>query len=401
METPMNSGMPISTGSGSKLPTILVTVVATAAVMIAGLYALGFVRSTSDNVIVESVTPTISTTPEATTTPTAVTQSKVYSNQYLSVTIPAGWSYSTTQSGAINITKNNYILYINPQASQASGVEGGRFSEIAHGAPSVGAVLPGYDDSNGECGIREINQIPVIGSRTDLFSGPSTDACTNKPSDGSTAWYFSYISKTGGYFNERTGCSVDVNPCQYVITMAYDSKDVNKLPRKGNAMLNAMLSEMTSIAKTLVINSMAVLKTYTDSQNGFEFQYPSSLVLENPSKLQGMVVALGTPADFAQWARECPTDNCMGSPYVFDLATVWNTTLSQYIKAQGSSPSRIQTTLDGRLAYEEVHDVELPYYIITTENNGIVYLLTFYGASSKASFSSEQKQILSTFKFTK
>lgn len=398
----MNSGVPSSTGSSSKLPTILMTVLVTAIVIIAGMYALGFVAFQSGDVVVESVTPTppasmsVSLTPEATTTPTTVTQSKVYSNQYLSVTIPAGWSYSTTQSGAINITKNNYILYINPRAQQASGVEGGRFGEIALGAPSADAAVLEWP---GPCSAPVKTSATGGYSRYDYYTDRSYEQpCVKYPTDGSVVWYFSYMSKDGGYFNHTSTIQA---PYGYVITMAYNSKDVNKLPRKSNATLNAMLGEMTSIAKTLVINSTAGLKTYIDEQNGFEFKYSNSLVLENPSKLQGMVVALGTSADFAQWARECPSGNCMGSPYMFYVTTMWNTTLSQYIKEQGSSPSRIQTTLDGKLAYEEVHDVELPYYIITTENKGVVYRLVFLDASSKANFSSEQKQILSTFHFTK
>src|SRR3989344_3193736 len=76
--------------------------------------------------------PTNQVTP--TPNPTApLTQSQVYDNQYMKVIIPAGWSakQATNNPAALNITKGNYILFVNARAGQASGVEGGRFEEYA------------------------------------------------------------------------------------------------------------------------------------------------------------------------------------------------------------------------------------------------------------------------------
>ncbi len=402
MNTPMNSGMQMNADSASKLPTILVTVLLTAIVMIAGIYVFGFARSGSDEVVVESVTPmptastNVSTTPEATTTPTAVTQSKVYSNQYLSVTIPAGWSYSTTQSGAINITKNNYILYINPRAQQASGVVGGRFGEIATGAPSSDAVIleypgPCHDPMKVSAGVY---------SRYDYFTQKS-NSCEKQPSDGSNVWYFSYMSKDGGYLNYTATIQA---PYGYVITMAYNSKDVNKLPKQGNATLNAMLGEMTSIAKTLVINPATGLKTYTNEQYGFEFKYPNSLVMPDTRGTEGQWIEsffVAKPDVLERWKKECQ-QGCMGSPYLFSLHVDFgkNGTLDQYMQKQGSSSTRVRTTLAGKPAYEEQRGAYDEYYI-TTENNGKIYILDFHGATGKSNLTEEQQVILSTFKFTK
>src|SRR3989344_220423 len=144
METQMNSEIPTAPASNPKVGMIAGAV---ALLVVGGI--VGYVMGNRGVKPVVTTTPSSSASPSSnvtiapTTTPTTVTQSKVYSNQYLTVTIPAGWSYSTTQAGAINIIKNNYILYINPAASQASGVEGGRFGEIAGGAPSSDAVNNG------------------------------------------------------------------------------------------------------------------------------------------------------------------------------------------------------------------------------------------------------------------
>src|SRR3990167_6240843 len=82
-------------------------------------------------------------------------QASVYENNYLKITLSDGWTSSDAvmktygeegektlpNPAAVNITKGNYILYINANAQQASGVEGGRFAEIAMGAPSADAVV--------------------------------------------------------------------------------------------------------------------------------------------------------------------------------------------------------------------------------------------------------------------
>ena len=157
---------------------------------------------------------------------------------------------------AVNITKGNYILYINTQASQASGVEGGRFSEIAMGAPSAEAVVTDWPN---ECGTSEIHPTLVANHpRVDLYVGPQDERSWCKvPAGGKTAWFFSYITADNDkgsdgrpYFNYYEHISPE-GGMGYVITMAYDSKDINSLPVKGSASLDVALSEMTDIISTL------------------------------------------------------------------------------------------------------------------------------------------------------
>jgi hypothetical protein len=188
----------------------------------------------------------------------------VYENQYMKIVIPGGWVATEAikkvygQNGeevlpnpaAVNITKGNYILYINTEAFQASGVEGGRFAEIAMGAPSAEAVVTSWPS---QCGVSDVSY-----PRVDLYVGPSDkeDWC-NVPTN-KTVWFFSYISGESpapsglSYFNYYT--SPRPNGADgYVITMSYNSKDVNTLPEKGSSELNQMLSEITDIVKTLQI----------------------------------------------------------------------------------------------------------------------------------------------------
>ena len=180
-------------------------------------------------------------------------QNTVYENQYMKVVLPPGWKATRPRRipAAVNITKGNYILYINTQASQASGVEGGRFAEIAMGAPSVDAVVT--TQPSPPCGTQESKPISAPYTRGDLYvsktDSKGQDWC-NAPSSGATVWYFSYITDAaGGYFNYY----VPGQNRALVVTMAYRSKNVDSFPLKGSPELSSALSEMTSIVNSLKI----------------------------------------------------------------------------------------------------------------------------------------------------
>jgi hypothetical protein len=180
-------------------------------------------------------------------------QNRVYENQYMKVDLLPGWTAKKARSipAAVNITKGNYILYINTQASQASGVEGGRFSEIAMGAPSADAVVSVQPSP--PCGKGESSPAFDGHTRMDLYVSKAdlkSQSWCNAPSGGATVWYFSYITDAaGGYFNFY----VPGQGRALVVTMAYRSKNVNSLPVQGSTELNSMLSEMTSMANSLKV----------------------------------------------------------------------------------------------------------------------------------------------------
>ena len=195
------------------------------------------------------------------TAPVANTQSQNYENQYLKITIPTGWTAteankSTPSLAAVNITKGNYILYVNTEASQASGVEGGRFAEIAMGAPSADAVVTVQPSP--PCGTSVSNPATLDHPRVDLYVNSkdnSQSGLCNLPKNNSTVWYFSYITDShGDYFNYYDSTNNDSGK-GYVITMAYNSKDVNSFPVKGSTELNSALADMTSIVKSIVIKN--------------------------------------------------------------------------------------------------------------------------------------------------
>lgn len=199
----------------------------------------------------DSTTNTSPTGNGSVVTPGEPSTDTVYENDYMRVSVPKGWAIddagNAPKANAINITKGNYILYINPNASQASGVDGGRFAEIAMGAPSADAVV--VEQPSPPCGTEKTSAVKVGWTRHDWFvsSADKKDYCA-VPSGSGAVWYFSYITDSkNGYINYYTAG----NPPGWVITMGYNSKTVNALPTQNSSELSNALAEMTDIAKTL------------------------------------------------------------------------------------------------------------------------------------------------------
>lgn len=231
----------------------------------------------------------------------------VYENQFLKVSIPTGWKASAAKGGAVNITKGNYILYINPATSQVSGAVGGRLGEISTGAPSADTVI--IDQQNALCGVTENHAAYTDYTRVDFYvNSKNKQVWCAAPANGSTVWYFSYITgKDGGYFNYYS--EGYPTPIGFVITMAYNSKDINKLPVKGSAELNTMLAKMTDIAKTFVLKQVDTI-TYTSDLWGFEIKYPFGFKLTNKTKentpeTSGFLFGLGYLCGDPQKSRLC------------------------------------------------------------------------------------------------
>src|SRR5258708_36132937 len=60
-----------------------------------------------------------------------------FENQYLTITILPAWTVGSSVDQRLNLIQDKYLLSINPIFTHASGVTGGRFSEIDGGMPSV------------------------------------------------------------------------------------------------------------------------------------------------------------------------------------------------------------------------------------------------------------------------
>jgi len=201
-------------------------------------------------------------------------QKKTFEDQYLKIDLQTGWTAKAIlrSPGAVSITKDKYVLYIATQTAQASGVEGGRFSEISMGAKSADAVL--IEPPTPPCGDGKETKINQKILRNDLFvSSKEKQKYCRTPTNGKSVWYFSYVHNAtmGGYFNyyriqkntsllltdlkeiksEDFGATGEETG--WVITMACNSKDINSFPQEGSKGLKSALAEMASMVKSLRI----------------------------------------------------------------------------------------------------------------------------------------------------
>lgn len=231
INNPINNVAPEVTTSNANTWWIIAAII----ILLLGLY-LGLKNSRKANLAKEN---------------NIVITGETFENQYLKVTVPADWKLTETKNktGAVNIIKGNYILYINPQANQASGVEGGRFAEISMGAPS--SDLINTEPPSSPCGISENHPALEKHPRVDLYINKSSAQVWCKaPTKELTYWYFSYITNSdGSYFNYyKPGEALG-----YVITMSYSAKDIESLPIKDSKELKDAIATMTAIAKTMKI----------------------------------------------------------------------------------------------------------------------------------------------------
>ncbi len=195
------------------------------------------------------------------------TQSQVYENQYMKVSIPTGWSYGATQNGAINITKNNYVLYINPNTGGSVGPVDD-LSGLTNGSPSGDLVLKTEPYRGVTCGDFAQSNVTSKLARFDGYinnNGRKVEGgrvLCDAPATDNIVWYFSYITTVNDkdnwiYIGNRcymNGIDSSTEACQsktFAITMSYKTNMINNLPSEGSSELQRMLGEMTNIAKSV------------------------------------------------------------------------------------------------------------------------------------------------------
>jgi hypothetical protein len=164
-------------------------------------------------------------------------------NPYLAITILPGWTVEPSVAPALHLIKGKYLLTINPVFTHASGVEGGRFSEIVEGMPSLDAVTANVDQPAGgaECTLEPSDALKVTDAMSlgNLYTDSSKtgNGCVF-PASGPPAWFGSF---SGG----------DGPESEYTITLSYNSADVNSLPKKGSPELKQVFAEVVATLKTL------------------------------------------------------------------------------------------------------------------------------------------------------
>jgi hypothetical protein len=166
-----------------------------------------------------------------------------FDNPYLTMTILTGWTVTPAADQKLNLTRGKYLLVINPIFTHASGIEGGRFSEIVGGMPSVDAVTRHVDQpaSGAECALYPSEALKVTKaiSLGSLYTDSSkTENGCSFPTGSRAVWFGSFFSGDGP-------------ESDYTITLSYHTADVNSLPKKGSPELAQVFAEVVAMLKTL------------------------------------------------------------------------------------------------------------------------------------------------------
>lgn len=169
-----------------------------------------------------------------------------FSNNKMSVTLPQGWSSQELANGSVNLLNGDFILFINPNFLQTSGVKGARFDEITQGSPSADLVHVFHPAV--EC-TTPIQTTTQKYKRYDVYTNPNVDSnLCRKTASGETRWYFSYYVKESPYVTYKSSSDYS-----YVITVSIRVSQISDLPKKDDAILKERLAEIDTIVDSIVI----------------------------------------------------------------------------------------------------------------------------------------------------
>jgi hypothetical protein len=211
-----------------------------------------------------------------------------YADDKISVTAPATWSIAIDDVNGIprgvTLHKGKYVLRLCTSCTQASGITGGRFGEIA------GLVQPWYRvdplANPAPCGQQRSTRISEQLNRIDFWFrrdpahlyDENADDCRQSKTMA-TVWYGSYFAENcsyaatgedcGGYFlhlNWLTRQHARPLPTdEMAFALTYDETDLDQLPHKGDPELNRVLIEATNIVRSVHFKDLRVKPAGTAS----------------------------------------------------------------------------------------------------------------------------------------
>jgi hypothetical protein len=166
-----------------------------------------------------------------------------FENQYLKIKILPGWTVAPSGTQILNLINGKYLLSINPIFTHASGIIGGRFSEIVRGKESIDAVMGNVDQPAGgfECARMPSSEMLITKaiSLKNLYTDSSkiNNGCIF-PTNGQPVWFGSFFSGEG-------------SESDYAITLSYSTNEVNDLPKEGSPELKDAFADVIVMLKTL------------------------------------------------------------------------------------------------------------------------------------------------------
>jgi len=166
-----------------------------------------------------------------------------FESPYFTMTIVSGWAVTPSTDQRVRITHGKYVLSIDPIYTHASGVNCGRFGELANGLPSVGTVMANVDQPAGGFECSQSSSKPTIVNKDISLGNLYTDRSKSEngcifPASGQTVWFGSFFCGEG-------------SESEYAITLGYDTDNVNELPEKDSAELKNVFIDVVEMLKTL------------------------------------------------------------------------------------------------------------------------------------------------------
>ena len=197
---------------------------------------------------------------------------RTYIDDKIQVTAPSGWAIESS-TGAV-LHKGRYILSLCSYCGQASGIQGGRFSEI----DVLVQPWARKEEPSGPCGKQEIGGRTGKLDRQDLYyARPAGDTPPTEmeaelcviPRIHKTLWYGSFFTQRckagesdndgcGGYFLQHSILAGRAENMQNAVGdemafgLSYETKDVNTLPEKSDPHLAEILPEANAIVASIV-----------------------------------------------------------------------------------------------------------------------------------------------------
>lgn len=164
-----------------------------------------------------------------------------FANHYLTMTILPGWTVANSNDQRLTLHHGEYVFVINPIFTHASGIQGGRFSEIVVGMPSIDLVMRNVDQpaSSNDCAQSDETVVTKELSLGNLYTDRSkTGSGCVFPANHEPVWFGSLVSASG-------------SESEFTVTLSYDTTDVNSLPKKGSPELKQIFGEVKEMLETL------------------------------------------------------------------------------------------------------------------------------------------------------
>lgn len=179
----------------------------------------------------------------------------------------------------------------------------------------------------------------------------------------------------------------------------YLNNKENKEKDNLNSQIAELKNEISELKNVAAINNdTAGWKTYTNSSYGYSFRYPTDWTL-NASDIKSVTIDSAKNEKLRGTIYEGWMEDITVSAYNSLAET--DSSLNNDPNVKNAFSNVAETTLAGQKAYEEIEGGFGAYYVLTAMNNSRGYKILFGNVDSREKLTLIDKEIISTFQFTK